>query len=80
MCSGALVPDIMHDVLEGALQYEAKLILQKFIHEDHFVTLKDINSAIENIDFGHSEGKTRPTPISAKTLSDSDNSLKQNGT
>ena len=22
MCSGALLPDVMHDVLEGALQYE----------------------------------------------------------
>ena len=27
ICSGALVPDIMHDVLEGVLQYETKLVL-----------------------------------------------------
>ena len=78
--SGALVPDIMHDMLEGALQYEAKLIMQEFIYNDHYVSLADINSVIENFDFGHSEGKTRPTPISAQTLSNLDNSLKQNGT
>lgn len=27
MCTGALLPDIMHDVLEGGLQYETKLSL-----------------------------------------------------
>lgn len=28
VCSGALLPDVMHDVLEGAIQYEVKLMLQ----------------------------------------------------
>ena len=28
VASGALVPDIMHDVLEGALPYEIKLMLK----------------------------------------------------
>ena len=28
VCNGSLIPDIMHDVLEGALQYEVKLMLQ----------------------------------------------------
>lgn len=28
VASGALVPDIMHDVLEGALPYEVKLMLK----------------------------------------------------
>lgn len=80
VCSGALVPDIMHDILEGALQYEAKLILQKFILEDQYFTLQELNSAIDCFDFGYVEGKSRPTPITAQTLSSSDNSLKQNGT
>ena len=26
LCSGMLIPDVMHDVLEGALQHELKLI------------------------------------------------------
>jgi hypothetical protein len=32
ICSGALVPDVLHDVLEGGLQYEAKLLLQHCIY------------------------------------------------
>ena len=28
VASGALLPDIMHDVLEGALPYEIKLMLK----------------------------------------------------
>ena len=31
MVSGALIPDIMHDVLEGALPLEMKLMLKVFI-------------------------------------------------
>ncbi len=28
VCSGALIPDLMHDVLEGALPLEVKLMLK----------------------------------------------------
>jgi len=69
----------MHDILEGAMQYEAKLLLQKFIQEDKIITLQQVNSKIECFEFGCNEGKSRPTPIEQRTLSGSDNSLKQNG-
>ena len=36
VCSGALVPDVMHDVLEGVLQYEAKLLLKHCIFEEEY--------------------------------------------
>lgn len=78
--SGALLSDIMHDVLEGALQYEAKLVLQKFVFDDHYFSLDDLNQQIESIELGHAESKNRPSLISPKTLSSSrDNSLKQSG-
>lgn len=77
VASGALVPDIMHDILEGALQYEAKLVLNKFINVDRYLTIDELNSLIECFEFG--QGKSRPTPIEGKTLSSSDNALKQNG-
>lgn len=32
VASGALVPDIMHDVLEGALPLEVKLMLKVYVH------------------------------------------------
>ena len=33
LCSGTLLPDIMHDILAGALQYEMKLLLKYCILE-----------------------------------------------
>lgn len=78
-CTGALLPDIMHDVLEGGLQYEAKLMLKKFVCEDKYFTIDDLNYCLENYEFGYMDVKNRPTPITAKTLSNGDNSLKQNG-
>ena len=34
VCCG-LPPDIMHDILEGSLQYELKLLLQQLIRNKH---------------------------------------------
>jgi len=44
VCDGSLVPDIMHDVLEGALQYEVKLMLQYMINVENYFTLEALNS------------------------------------
>lgn len=78
-CTGALLPDIMHDVLEGGLQYEAKLMLKQYILEDKYFKLGDFNSKMENFEFGYMDTKNRPTPITIVTLSNGDNCLKQNG-
>ncbi len=39
MCDGGLLPNIMHDILEGAMQYEIKLMLKKMIEVDNYFTL-----------------------------------------
>ena len=39
MCDGGLLPDIMHDILEGAMQYEIKLMLKKMIEVDNYFTV-----------------------------------------
>ena len=39
VCDGSLIPDIMHDLLEGALQYEVKVMLKAMISEDKYFTL-----------------------------------------
>lgn len=39
VCGGGLLPDIMHDLLEGALQYEAKLMLREMIKKDKLFSL-----------------------------------------
>lgn len=79
MCDGALVPDIMHDVLEGALEYEVKLMLVVMIRRENYFSLAEFNSRLENIYLGYMEAKDRPTLISDTTLFSSSNKLKQEG-
>lgn len=79
VCNGSLIPDVMHDVLEGSLQYETKLLLQYMINTAHYFTLDDFNMRLENMELGHMEYKDKPTVISQATLHSSNNSLKQKG-
>lgn len=44
VCSGALVPDVMHDILEGALQYEIKLMLQVMMRTECYFPLSTLNT------------------------------------
>lgn len=78
-CVGSLLPDVMHDVLEGVLPYETKLMLQKFIQVDQYLQLDDLNHMMEDFELGYTESANRPTPIAFATLTSGDNSLKQNG-
>lgn len=83
VCSGALLPDIMHDVLEGALQYEIKLMLQSFIFQEQYLTLSEINDCIKYVDLGYMEIKDRPTLLNDSNFrahsASSKNTLKQSG-
>ena len=58
----------MHDILEGALQYEAKLLLQHFIGVKKFFRLSFLNELIEQAEMGYLEEKNRPAPVSTTTL------------
>ena len=75
LCSGALIPDVMHDVLEGVLQYETKLILSH-ITSCHYTSLSHVNHLIECIELGYMEVSSRPSII---VLNMDDKHLKQNG-
>jgi hypothetical protein len=76
ICSGALIPDVMHDVLEGVLQYEAKLVLSHITSGCHYISLSHVNHLIECIELGYMEVSNRP---SAVVLNMDDKHLKQNG-
>lgn len=69
----------MHDLLEGALQYEVKLMLKEMVCTEGYFTLDLLNSRIENIGLGYMEVKDHPTPISDTTFNSEGNSLKQAG-
>lgn len=79
VCSGALLPDIMHDLLEGALQYELKLMLQLFIFQEQYITLSEINDRIAFLDLGYMEIKDRPSLLCDANLRAHSSTLKQSG-
>ena len=78
-CSGALVQDVMHDVLEGVLQREVKLILQCCVDSKKYFRLTYLTQLMEMFKFGYMEVANCPTPIQRKTLNSGDFSLQQNG-
>jgi len=69
----------MHDILEGALQYEMKLLLRVLIEDKSYFSLDYFNNCLETLELGYMESKSRPTIISLQTFRSSGNSLKQNG-
>jgi hypothetical protein len=69
----------MHDVLEGVLQYEVKLVLRHCVVSKKYFQLSFLNMHIDNYELGFMEASNRPSPIKKETLKSSDHSLKQNG-
>ena len=51
-----LPQDIMHIFLEGILCYELKFLF-KYLFDNRFFTLRDLNQGIDNFDYGYSEIK-----------------------
>ena len=78
VCSGALVPDVLHDILEGGLQYEVKLLFRYCIFSQGYFTLEELNQLIQYYELGYMEGN-RPSIISSDKLRSSDILLKQTG-
>ena len=75
-----LVPDVMHDLLEGVLQYEGSLILKYVIRDQCYMTCTDFARVLGDLELGYMEIDNRPTDIPAATLNSSDRSLGQKGT
>ncbi len=76
---GGLPPDVMHDILEGVLQYVIKELLKVYIFEKKLFRLDDLNGRIAAFDFGYHNDTNKPAPIQAQKLTTNDNSLKQHG-
>ena len=76
--SSGLVPDIMHDILEGSLELCMRHLLVYLIREKKLISLNALNDRISSFNYGPSEVKNRPTEISPVSLT-SDGRLKQSG-
>ena len=73
-----LIPDVMHDCLEGCLPYETKELL-KYLFSAHILTLSSLNEAIQSFPFVGADSRNKPSPIAATTMSSADHTLKQSG-
>ena len=73
-----MVPDIMHDILEGCAPYETKEMLKLMIAKSYF-TLEALNTQIEMFPFTECDIKARPSIIHSSTLYSNDHKLNQKG-
>lgn len=72
-----LPPDIMHDILDGALQYEVKEMLRLFTGEKNFFSLNTLNHLRSKFSYHYSDSENNLAPI---TLHTKDNKINQEGT
>lgn len=61
LCNNPSV-DIMHDLLEGVVQLEIKLLL-KFLISHRLITITEINNRLKSFNFGKNENCNKPSPI-----------------
>ena len=72
-----MVPDIMHDILEGSLQLHLKCLLKYCILRMKYFSLNTVNTRIHSFYFGTADTANRPSDIATDVLTSSSNSVKQ---
>ena len=73
-----LCPDIMHDILEGSLQYVLKELL-KNLFQRNIISLKQVNSRIEYFPYAYTESKDKPVLLRSSNLDSADHNIRQTG-
>ena len=74
-----LPPDIMHDILEGSLQYEVKELLRHLIKKEKLFTLELLNEKIEQFPYMQSDIANKPALIPDSIFTAKSNTVKQKG-
>jgi len=62
--------DLMHNLLEGIIPFELKLILASFIFDKKYFSLQMLNARLANFDYGYLNRKNKPTALSKTELRD----------
>lgn len=63
-----LPQDIMHVIIEGAIPYTLKAMLQSFISTKKYFTISTINEKIMCFKFSRAESKSKPCTLSSNIL------------
>lgn len=74
-----LIPDVMHDLLEGVLPLEAKELIRFYINTKKCLTLVELNKRIKSFPYSGLDACNKPAPILSPTLYSHDHALKQTG-
>lgn len=73
-----MVPDIMHDILEGTAQITLKCLLKHLVQDQKWFSFETLNSRIDSFNYGPMDLPNKPSEISKATFKNCD-SLKQSG-
>ena len=68
--------DIMHDLFEGVLPYEMKLLLT-FLVNAKYITISSLNDRIRWFDFGYIECSNKPTELDERSFKNSSQKIRQ---
>lgn len=74
-----LVPDIMHDMLEGTLQLTLKCLLCYLIKDQSMFSLTTLNERIASFHYGQANVQNRPSEISRSSFNSTADTLRQSG-
>uniref|UniRef100_A0A1X7V448 Uncharacterized protein n=1 Tax=Amphimedon queenslandica TaxID=400682 RepID=A0A1X7V448_AMPQE len=74
MKTQGMVPDVIHDVLEGVAPYEVKEMLKVFVGSGTF-RLDDLNAFIANFPYPDVHSNCKPSCISQTTYHSNDNKI-----
>ena len=68
--------DIMHDVLEGVIPYEMKLLLTHYVTCKYF-SIDSLNDRLNRFDFGYSELSDKPSEIDDAAVKKPDTKIRE---
>ena len=71
MCGWGLPHDVMHDLFEGVVQYEIKLLILSCVKK-RFFSLATFNERLINFEYGYSEVADKPVPLTTQHINSKD--------
>ena len=72
--------DIMHDLFEGVVPCETRLLLRHILYDMKCITLSDLNHRIKATDYGRRGSRSKPSSALASHLKSPDARLRQRST
>ncbi len=69
--------DVMHDLLEGVVPLEMKLLLTYLVDDAKCFSIATLNDRLSQFDFGYSEKSDTPTEIDIRVVKNADTKIRE---